>query len=248
MNVWWSKPPNGGDPINAYQLEHNEIGMIASQLPVIFEPAESFLQQGVVLGLSNGTTYQIRIRACNRVKCGMWSHKIEGTPTTALVANVYRHHSPETDNETRGVPFDVRSVKTADSMEERWIEFNNCNGFISHTNTHYLKSNGRMAYQSATTRYLLNGGEWFHIHESDTDLDEEGTITITKPLSTKWSWENDTRFPRSTKEGNRVEIRATWAGTIDGFLEVFTAVFSGAHPAILWDGGAPDIRQCFQVG
>ena len=70
LTVRWYAPNDRGSAITAYKVAWpgNE-GSVGGD-------ARSY----VITGLTNGTAYPVKVRACNAIGCGEWSDEVEGTP------------------------------------------------------------------------------------------------------------------------------------------------------------------------
>lgn len=70
LTVRWYAPNDGGSAITEYRVawpgNEQSVG----------QDARSY----VITGLTNGTAYGVKVRACNTVGCGDWSDEVEGTP------------------------------------------------------------------------------------------------------------------------------------------------------------------------
>lgn len=79
--ISWSAPNNGGSGITGYQLTSDAAGGTKS------DSASPYTWTG----LSNGTTYRFRVRACNANGCGPWSAYSRGvTPAAPKVISLSR--------------------------------------------------------------------------------------------------------------------------------------------------------------
>ena len=78
LNVNWVAPPNGGSAITGYRVQHRRTTASWSGSGASVGGGSTVTD---VTGLTNGVTYEVRVRACNSVGCGDWSTLNSGTPT-----------------------------------------------------------------------------------------------------------------------------------------------------------------------
>jgi hypothetical protein len=79
LSANWSAPAANGSAITSYDVELDP-GSVSSQA------GQSKTWPGAV----NGTTYRVRVRACNDVGCGAWSAWASGTPTSPINVTISR--------------------------------------------------------------------------------------------------------------------------------------------------------------
>ena len=77
LTVAFVAPLSGGSAITGYKYS---IDNGATFAPVI--PADRIISPITITGLTNGTTYQVVIRAVNQIGVGPYSNMVEGTPAT----------------------------------------------------------------------------------------------------------------------------------------------------------------------
>ena len=79
----WSAPGNGGSAITRYEVQHK---LTTATWPIGAGANNGTSLRRTITGLTNGNSYDVRVRACNSVGCGLWSDPETGIPTA--VANV----------------------------------------------------------------------------------------------------------------------------------------------------------------
>ena len=98
LAVRWSAPPDdGGAPVDDYDVRYRPSGGSWTELP---DAVKSTATSATITGLTNGTTYEVQVRAGNSVGDGAWSATTTGTPVSA--ASVDRAVLVELYNATNG--------------------------------------------------------------------------------------------------------------------------------------------------
>jgi large repetitive protein len=77
----WTEPSNGGSPITDYGVQYRPVGGTWATYP---DGTSTNLYATVTL-LTNGTEYELRVRARNAVGWGAWSAAVRATPAAAVV-------------------------------------------------------------------------------------------------------------------------------------------------------------------
>ena len=81
LEVEWTAPSDNGDDITGYEVEYRE-GNSGDW------SEHEFLGTGTsptIEGLTNGRSYQVRVRAINSVGSGQWSDSVTGTPEAVVI-------------------------------------------------------------------------------------------------------------------------------------------------------------------
>ena len=73
----WTPPADNGAPIDDYDLRYRPAGGSWTELP---DAANSTATTATITGLTNGTSYEVQVRAGNSVGDGPWSASAAGTP------------------------------------------------------------------------------------------------------------------------------------------------------------------------
>ncbi|MDE2904420.1 MAG: fibronectin type III domain-containing protein [Chloroflexota bacterium] len=84
LHVDWDAPRDGGSTISHHDLRYRA-GTSGSWTQTRVPPTatETVPTDMTVSSLSNGTAYQVQVRACNAQGCGAWSGTATGTPSVA---------------------------------------------------------------------------------------------------------------------------------------------------------------------
>jgi hypothetical protein len=77
LTAGWTAPAANGSAISSYNVELDPGAVTAN-------PDRSKTWNG----LANGTTYRVRVQACNAVGCGAWSGYTSGTPTSPISVTI----------------------------------------------------------------------------------------------------------------------------------------------------------------
>ena len=85
LYVDWSAPSDGGSSITHYDLQYRA-GTSGDWTLV----EDITLTSYTITGLTNGTTYQVQVRAANSVGDGDWSEIVTGTPSATVIDPVTR--------------------------------------------------------------------------------------------------------------------------------------------------------------
>ena len=115
FEVSWTAPSNGGAPINDYDLRVRRLSGTWQELT----SEESTATRVRIVGVRNGVTYEVQVRAENSVGAGPWSPSARGTPVgvpAAPAAPTVRSGdgqleiswTPPSDNGSRIDDYDVR--------------------------------------------------------------------------------------------------------------------------------------------
>ena len=70
LTVSWSAPSDGGSPITRYEVQYKET---SASWPPEYQATRVTRTQTTITGLTSGTIYDVRVRACNDVGCGVWT-------------------------------------------------------------------------------------------------------------------------------------------------------------------------------
>ena len=87
----WSAPADNGAAIDDYDVRYRPSGEAWTELP---DAVKNTATTAVITGLTNGTSYEVQVRAGNSVGDGAWSASATGTPVAA--ASVPSAPSPPT--------------------------------------------------------------------------------------------------------------------------------------------------------
>ncbi|MEP7115609.1 MAG: fibronectin type III domain-containing protein, partial [Ilumatobacteraceae bacterium] len=77
LSATWTAPAANGNAISSYNIELDPGGVTAN-------PDRSKAWSG----LNNGTTYRVRVQACNAVGCGAWSGFASATPQSPISVRI----------------------------------------------------------------------------------------------------------------------------------------------------------------
>ena len=80
LTVSWSAPAAGSSSITSYRVQHK---LSSASWPSTYDSVGAATTQTAITGLTNGSTYDVRVRACNSGGCGSWSLSRSGTPLPA---------------------------------------------------------------------------------------------------------------------------------------------------------------------
>ena len=84
LSASWTAPSNGGATITRYEVQYK----LSTVTTWTSAGSVSFATQKTITGLTNGTSYRVRVRACNGAGdawCGTWSRSATETPKATLV-------------------------------------------------------------------------------------------------------------------------------------------------------------------
>ena len=138
----WSLNSDGGSAITSWQYRYRASG--AANWSTVASVSHCRISQS---GLTNGTTYEMQVRAVNTVGTSAWSATGSGTPTASVP--------------TGGNSFGLRATPANASLEIDWFEPDNGGASI----TSYLVqwksgtqaySSGRQATVTGSTSYTLS--------------------------------------------------------------------------------------------
>ena len=87
LAVSWSAPGDGGAAISAYDLRHSTDGSSWTEVGDVWTSTGGGSLAHTISGLTNGTEYQVQVRAVNSVGDGAWSATAKATPATQAPAN-----------------------------------------------------------------------------------------------------------------------------------------------------------------
>ena len=80
LGVSWTAPSDNGAAIDDYDVRYRTGGGSWTELP---DDVQSTATTATITGLTNGTTYEVQVRAGNSVGDGEWSASATGTPVAA---------------------------------------------------------------------------------------------------------------------------------------------------------------------
>ena len=83
LGVSWMAPADNGASIDDYDVRHRTDGGSWTELP---DTVKSTATSATITGLTNGTTYEVQVRAGNSAGDGPWSASASGTPVAAASA------------------------------------------------------------------------------------------------------------------------------------------------------------------
>ena len=83
LEVDWTPPSDSGAPISDYDVRYRSSGGTWAELS---DNGRYTNTRATIRGLTNGTTYQVQVRAENSAGDGPWSPSSRGTPMTAATA------------------------------------------------------------------------------------------------------------------------------------------------------------------
>ena len=137
LTVIWTARNNGGAAITGYGIQYG----IAPNPPSWTGITPSGLSTQYTIapspGLTNGTTYEVQVRACNRPEgCGDWSSSDTGTPMVPRLAR------PEDLDVT---PLRFRKVKLS------WPEVTNADGYVVQARDPLIVTQPQEAWNAWTT-------------------------------------------------------------------------------------------------
>ena len=79
LTASWSAPSTGGSAITRYEVQHK---LTSSSWPSGSGNNNGTSRTRTITGLTNGVSYDVRVRACNTVGCGLWSLSATRKPRT----------------------------------------------------------------------------------------------------------------------------------------------------------------------
>ena len=82
LEVSWTAPSNNGAPIDDYDVRYRSDGSWTE----LSDTRRNISTRVTIGGLTNGTTYEVQVRAGNSVGDGPWSPSSRGTPTATAMA------------------------------------------------------------------------------------------------------------------------------------------------------------------
>ena len=77
LRVRWEAPTDNGSPIDDYDVRYRAAGTAWTELPDV---VKSTATNATISGLTNGTTYEVQVRAGNAAGDGPWSQSAERAP------------------------------------------------------------------------------------------------------------------------------------------------------------------------
>ena len=83
LGVSWTAPSDNGAAIDDYDVRYRPAGGSWMELP---DGVKSTATSATITGLTNGTTYEVQVRAGNSVGDGPWSASATGTPVASASA------------------------------------------------------------------------------------------------------------------------------------------------------------------
>ena len=81
LSVRWTAPANNGAAIDDYDVRYRPSGGVWVDLP---DAVKSTATMATITGLTNGTAYEVQVRAGNSAGDGPWSAGATGTPAAAV--------------------------------------------------------------------------------------------------------------------------------------------------------------------
>ena len=79
LGVRWTAPADNGARIDDYDVRYRPLGGMWRSLP---DAVRSTVTTATITGLTNGTTYEVQVRAGNAAGNGPWSASARGTPAS----------------------------------------------------------------------------------------------------------------------------------------------------------------------
>ena len=86
LAIFWSAPSSdGGSAITGYDVQH-KVNTAAWPADPVDDAGRIAGTDTTIRNLSNDTSYNVRVRACNANECGRWSDSASGTPAATALA------------------------------------------------------------------------------------------------------------------------------------------------------------------
>ena len=80
LTASWSAPNDGGATVTSYNVHYK----VTTDSSWTSAGAVSFTTEKEITNLTNGTSYDVQVQACNSAGCGPWSNSATGTPQVKL--------------------------------------------------------------------------------------------------------------------------------------------------------------------
>ena len=119
LRVDWQAPADNGSPINDYDVRYRPQGRQWNELP---DNARSTATDRTIQNLTNGTTYEVQVRAGNAIGEGPWSPEATGTPKGPQPHGVKRDRDALIDlyNATNGPEWTFNKNWNTDAALAEW--------------------------------------------------------------------------------------------------------------------------------
>jgi hypothetical protein len=179
VHVSWTQPPNGGAPIDGYELCHRRITGPGSPTAwsCQWEPGATNLSE-IIGNLTNGRTYEFQVRAHNSVGYGPYS-AIVTTTLPATVPGIISNLHEDSDTQTTvslhwDVPSDGGSAITDYEVQYRrsgtstWIFFDGGDSTDNHITVTGLTRNTWYEFQVRAVN-AVGSGSWSSTFSNQTD-------------------------------------------------------------------------------
>ena len=176
LSVSWTAPSNEGSAITKYEIQ--------SKLAT----ATSWRSDGTTTGtvtsknissLTNGSSYDVQVRACNIAGCGDWSDKAMGTPAPGQAPEFDDDSDPDTysfsvqENADIGTVVGTAAATGSGSLSYLITAGNSANKFSMNATTGQISVNGDLDHETASS-YTLT----VQVSDSNSRTDT-ATVTIT---------------------------------------------------------------------
>ena len=182
LSVSWAAPSsNGGSPITGYKLQHK---LASSSWPGTERSLGASISSYPLSGLTNGTPYDVRVRACNgNNRCGDWS---EGSAEPAGRPGTVQGLSVTAGNGSLTVSWSVPSSNGGSSITEYRLQYRS-------DSDSWPSGDGEVVTSPKTIDNLTNGTE-YHVRvkacnnagcgnweeDSATPTDPHGSVRANK--------------------------------------------------------------------
>ena len=133
--VSWTAPSDSGAAIDDYDVRYRPAGGSWTELP---DAVKSTATTATITGLTNGTTYEVQVRAGNSAGDGVWSASATGTPVAATSQD--RAALVEFYNATNGANWNNNTNWNSSAPLNQWhgVSTNNGRVVVLHLNDNQL--------------------------------------------------------------------------------------------------------------
>ena len=211
LTVSWTAPADTGDgEVTSYDVRHiasDATDKADADWTLVTGAWSSGAQEHELNGLTNGTGYDVQVRATNRIGNGPWSESMTGTPQTvpgapALWSGAATNRrievlwsSPESDGGSPITSYDLRYIRAdaPDLADENWTQVdaissvasshnitNLTNGLAYHTEVRAINGVGKGPWSERMTRTPA-GPPGIPAVETVTNADASLVITWAAP-------------------------------------------------------------------
>ena len=201
--LWsWNCPKDNGGEVTGFDFQQREQGDSWPMTSVqVMRPVR------VVSGLTNGTEYEVRVRATNSAGTSGWSATASGTPTAGVPDKIQRVSVVEGNGQLTvewGVPESNGATITGYTAQYSYVSAFNLqiatidltgSSATSHTES---VPNGTLIYWRVRAINSAGNGPWSSVVSgtptSDTAVPDQvtglrGVDVPTSPLTIRWEWE-----------------------------------------------------------